>query len=152
VNQKVNKMKQPNRKLEQFRKGLGLNKPQFAELVGLNQFTIHNYESGREKIRYSSWMKMKQRLKENSVELSDDIFHEAEDQSAVDESNLMKADSLLACRELLGYTRTEMAKVVGLTESGYRRYECGEREPLAEVWLKFKEHARMHGIQLVEAE
>jgi DNA-binding XRE family transcriptional regulator len=151
VNQKVNEMKQPNRKLEQFRKGLGLNKPQFAELVGLSLRTIHQYEEGRIQTNYASWMQMKRRLKEKGIDLPDNIFYEEAEGREVDES-FIKVDSLLKCRELLGYTRTEMGKLVGLTDNGYSRYERGEREPLVVVWLKFKEHARMHGIQLVEAE
>jgi DNA-binding XRE family transcriptional regulator len=143
-------MKQPNQKLVKFREGLGLNKPKFAEMVGTNQDSINNYESGRDKIRYSSWIQMKRRLNEYGIDLPDEIFYSDEMQHEVDESTMIEADSLLKCRELLGYSRTEMGKVVGLTENGYARYERGEREPLAEVWLKFKAHAKVHGIKLVE--
>lgn len=143
-------MKRPNKKLVQFRDGLGLTKQQFADILGITYKMIHFYEEGREFPRYSTWIQMKHKLKEQGIDLPDSIFYSDEMQHEVDESTMIEVDSLLACRELLGYSRKEMGKLVGLTEFGYGRYERGEREPLAEVWLKFKAHAKVHGIKLVE--
>ena len=42
-------------------------------------------------------------------------------------------ERLKECRESCGINKTEAAKIIGLTQSGYVRYENGERKPTIQV-------------------
>lgn len=46
---------------------------------------------------------------------------------------LLSSDRLLSCRNELGLTQSEAARLIGITQPAYQRYEAGVRSPSVQV-------------------
>ena len=56
------------------------------------------------------------------------------------------AERLLSCRHKLGITQTEAAKLIGITQPAYQRYEAGIRTPSIHV---IKEIAKAFNVSVL---
>ena len=45
----------------------------------------------------------------------------------------IKQDRLIACREQMGITQSEAAKMIGVSQPAYQRYEAGLRTPSIQI-------------------
>jgi DNA-binding XRE family transcriptional regulator len=136
-----------NRKLMQLRGNRTYT--EFAKLLGIDYTSLNDYEHGRHEPSYATWVRMKRTAKENGIDLPDDIFCEGikkEDEVEV----VLATFSLKTVRDYLGLSCKQMGEMMGVSESGYFRYENGDREPLASAWLKIKYRVQSYGIQLLE--
>ena len=50
------------------------------------------------------------------------------------------ADRIKACRKNINKTQREVATDLGITESGYQKYELSKREPKMETLNKFADY------------
>ena len=121
-----------SQKIKFARHQKGLNQKQVSEKLNVSRTTITNYETGYARPTPEQIDKLCEILEVNKdwlLKTNDNFYYDLDEKQIEDKTHTEFGNKLRLLRNSLGMTLEDVSKEIGMSISGYAKYETGKGEP-----------------------